>query len=271
MTDTGSRSRFWRRTAVAVAAAALAAGAMAWWSPPGPAGPTMPEAPGPTTGPRGSAVPAREPEAPIGPRTPAEFPPGELTRLGFATAQLWPAVRARTPWLIVDAPPIQRAEVGHLRDLARAVWLRRDVAAVVALAPPQDPGDARNLLAATLDALQARPDGKGRRAVVVAVGARCRDALAQVTDDRVQAVALVDPPADVTSVAALDPTFAVHAGRKFAWIAGPVAAHSVVRDVAGRFAHGRTVVQGEAAGAAWLGETANRAALLGWVGSVLGP
>lgn len=237
-------------------------------------------APTPATAQTSAATPAAadagvttapEPEIAIAPRQPTDFPSGELTRLGVATAQVWPAVRARTPWLLVDAPPSAPAEAVHLRELAKAVWTRRDVAAVVALAPPQDPGDARNHALATLDALQARPDAKGRRAVVVAFGVRCRDAALLVTDDRVQAIALVDPPADVTTVGAQDPTWAVHASRKFAWVAGPTTSETVVRAMASRFANGKALVQGDAAGVAWLGEPRHRAALLGWLGSVLGP
>ncbi len=258
--------------ALALAGVAVAvAAAVAWWpEPPTPEQPTATARPTQTPATATAAAPPG-PEVPIAPRQPGDFPPGEFTRLGVATAQVWPAVRARTPWLLVDAPPSPPGEVVHLRELAKAVWVRRDVGAVVALAPPQDPGDARNHARATLDALQARPDGTHRRTVVVAFGVRCRDALQLVTDDRVQAVALVDPPADVTTAVAQDPTWTVHASRKFALVAGPAAAETAVRAIADRFAHAKAMAQGEAAGVSWLGESGHRAAVLGWLGSVLGP
>ncbi|MSQ82557.1 MAG: hypothetical protein EXR77_06520 [Myxococcales bacterium] len=260
--------RFKLAAAIAVGCA-TAAGWLLWSS-----DPVVPERrpdpkPADATSPIDTAPFATEP--PLPPRSAADFGHGELSKLAGAPAQLWLPQRRSTAWLVIDAPtPTQFGEIKHLRDTIEAVWIKRDLGAAVVLPPPEDVGAARNTALAVVDDLLALPENRNRRAVLVGIGDRCDEVLRMLADDRVQAVALVDPPT-ATAAPAQDRDWTAQAAKKYVWLAGPARSQLVIDRLAGQLPLGRKLVDGEQLGLQWLGHQPHRAALVGWLISVLGP
>lgn len=257
------------KAAMAFGIACLGAASLFWLTRPDPA--ALPERPPAHPAPRAATIadpPLAPPhEPPLQPRPDAAFPGGELVKLGPRPALVWPAVRQSTPWLVIDAElPAGLDAVAGLRSTVEAAWRKRDVAAAILLPVA---ASETGTLALALAALSERPDGANRRAVLLGVGARGCESLQLAGEAQVQALALVDPPADCTPPSD-NPSWQPQVAKKFAWLAGPEDAGGPIRLLGDRLGNARKVVDGRERGVAWLNDAGHRAAFLGWVNSVLG-
>lgn len=207
-------------------------------------------------------------EPPLAPRPAAAFPGAELVRLGALPAQLWRPVQHKTPWLLVYAqmPASLNASQGVV-DLVRTVWQRQDVGAAVVLAQPTTATGDDPRLALAIEALVAQPDGN-RPVVLLAIGNETAAALQVAGDPRVRALALVDPDAEAQPPVD-QPAWRTVVGKKHALLAGPESAAGTARRLGDLLGNVRTVIADQQPGALWLTDSAHRAAVVGWLTSLL--